>query len=111
MATPLVTIVVPCHQQARFLREALESALAQTHPHIEVVVVDDAAPDGALAEAISVEFGVQFIRTRRTAGPGPARNAAIAGSEGHYVLPLDADDIVAPDYVARAVEILERSPG
>jgi glycosyltransferase involved in cell wall biosynthesis len=106
----LVTIVVPCHRQAHFLREALESALAQTYSHIEIVVVDDAATDGALAEAISGEFGVRFLRTPRTVGPGPARNAAIAATAGTYVLPLDADDIVAPDYVERAVAILVGAP-
>src|SRR5438067_40242 len=106
----LVTIVVPCHGQAHFLREALESALAQTYPHLEIVVVDDAAPDGALAEAISSEFGVRFVRTASTVGPGPARNTAIAATASAYVLPLDADDIIAPDYVGRAVAVLAGAP-
>lgn len=110
MSPPLVTIVVPCFGQAQFLREALESALAQTHPCVEVVVIDDAAPDGALAEAITGEFGVRFIRTPQTGGPGPARNAGIAATTGQYVLPLDADDILHPDYAARAVGVLEQTP-
>jgi glycosyltransferase involved in cell wall biosynthesis len=110
MSPAVVTIVVPCFGQARFLRDALESALSQTYLWIEVVVVDDAAPDGGMAEAISREFGVGFVRTARTLGPGGARNAGIASGSGEYVLPLDADDILAPDYVERAVALLEGRP-
>jgi glycosyltransferase involved in cell wall biosynthesis len=110
MRSPLVTIVIPCHRQAHFLRDAVASALDQTHPAIEVVVVDDAAPDGVLAAAVAHEFGVGFVRTPRTLGPGGARNAGIAAGSGEYVLPLDADDILAPDYAERAVAVLERTP-
>jgi len=108
--TPLVTIVIPCHGQARFLREAIESALDQSYPSVEVVVVDDAAPDGWLAASVADEFGVRFVRTPSTLGPGGARNAGIEASRGDYVLPLDADDLISCDYVARAVSVLEASP-
>jgi glycosyltransferase involved in cell wall biosynthesis len=104
---PLVTIVVPCYGQARFLEEAVDSALGQTHPAIEVVVVDDAAPDGWLAAGIAQQFGVQFVRTPVTRGPGGARNAGVAAGNGQYVLPLDADDVLAPDYVEKAVAVLD----
>jgi glycosyltransferase involved in cell wall biosynthesis len=110
MRFPLVTIVIPCHRQAHFLRDAVASALDQTHPAVEVVVVDDAAPDGWLAEAVAHEFGVSFVRTAETLGPGGARNAGIAAGTGEYVLPLDADDILAPDYAARAVTVLQSTP-
>lgn len=110
MSPPLVTIVIPCFAQAQFLRDAIESALGQTHRPVEVVVVDDSAPDGWLVEALAREFGVRFVRTPRTLGPGGARNAGIAAGAGDYVLPLDADDILAEDYAERAVELLEGMP-
>jgi glycosyltransferase involved in cell wall biosynthesis len=104
---PLVSIVIPCHGQARFVHEAIESALDQSHPRVEVVVVDDAAPDGWLTAGNARQFGVRLVRTPTTQGPGGARNAGVAAGSGQYVLPLDADDVLAPDYVEKAVAVLE----
>jgi glycosyltransferase involved in cell wall biosynthesis len=105
---PLATIVIPCHGQASFLRESLDSALGQTYPRLEVIVVDDCGRDGAQAAEIAREFGVRIIRTPRVLGPGGARNAGIAATSGTYLLPLDADDVVAPDYLADSIAVLER---
>jgi glycosyltransferase involved in cell wall biosynthesis len=108
---PLVTIVIPSHGQARFLAEATESALDQSYPRVEVVIVDDAAPDGDMSAAIAREFGVRFVRTTATLGPGGARNAGIAAGKGEFVLPLDADDLLARDYVAKAAAVLGSDSG
>jgi glycosyltransferase involved in cell wall biosynthesis len=105
-----VSIVIPCYRQAHFLGDVLETALGQTHPQIEIVVVDDAAPDGLLAASIAREFGVRLARTPATLGPGGARNAGIEASCGEYILPVDADDLLAPDYVAKAVAVLDAHP-
>jgi glycosyltransferase involved in cell wall biosynthesis len=72
-----------------------------------VIVVDKCAPDGWLTEIIAREFGVPLIRTPDVLGAAGSRNAGIAAGSGQYVLPLDADDVLAPDYCARAVAVLE----
>jgi glycosyltransferase involved in cell wall biosynthesis len=107
---PLVSVVVPCFGQTAFLPEAVESALRQTHPRVEVLVVDDAAPDGADIARVAHEFGVRLLRTETNLGPAGARDLGIRASSGTYVLPLDADDILAPDFVAKAVRVLEGEP-
>lgn len=99
---PPVTVVVPCYNGGSFLREAVRSAREQTHPHVDVIVVDDGSTDKetlvVLAEIAGP--GVRVIR-QDNAGPGAARNTAIAAATSPYILPLDADDRLAP----RAAEV------
>lgn len=99
---PPVTVVVPCHDTGPVLREAIASALAQTHPHVEVIVVDDGSTDRATREVLAEVVGprVRVIR-QDNAGPGAARNTAIAAATTPFILPLDADDRLAP----RAAEL------
>jgi glycosyltransferase involved in cell wall biosynthesis len=108
-AVPLVSAVIPCHTQAAYMAEAVESVLAQTYPRVEVVVVDDGAPDDRVL-AVALEYGAQLVRLGRNCGCSVARNAGIAASSGEYVLALDADDLVDRTYVAKAVSALARSP-
>lgn len=105
----IATVVIPC-ADPRFLREAIESALGQSYPRVEVVVVDDGSANGWLTELICHEFGIRMLRTASRLGEAGARNTAIAATEGDYVMPLDDDDIMDRDYVARAVAVLEREP-
>jgi glycosyltransferase involved in cell wall biosynthesis len=110
MASPLVSILIPCHNAGRFLRETLDSALAQTYARIEVILVDDGSTDDSLAIARSYE-----PRIRITAGPqqgaSAARNLATAQSSGDLLQYLDADDLLAADAVASRVGCLEASGG
>jgi glycosyltransferase involved in cell wall biosynthesis len=107
---PLVSVVVPCHGHAVVLREALQSIAAQTHRPLEIVVVDDADPDGARVAATAREFGAGYIRHDVPRLAAAARNDGIATTTGRYVLPVDADDVLAPTYVAKAVAALEADP-
>lgn len=97
-----MTVVVPCHNGGAFLREAVLSARGQTHPHVEVIVVDDGSTDkqtlAVLAEIAGP--GVRVVR-QDNAGPGAARNTAISAATTPFILPLDADDRLAP----RAAEL------
>jgi glycogen(starch) synthase len=108
---PLVSIVVPYFKLERFVADTLESVAAQTHPAIETLLVVDGSlreEDGAVIEAAEAA-GAQVI-TQVNSGLGPARNFGIAHSRGTYVLPLDADDVIAPELVERCVDVLEREP-
>src|SRR6266516_314678 len=85
----LVSVVIPCYNQGRFLREAIESVRRQTYPQVEIVVVDDGSTDDTAAVAASV--GVRCIR-QENRGLSGARNRGLTESTGDYLVFLDADD-------------------
>jgi glycogen synthase len=108
---PLVSIVIPYFRLERYVRETVASAAAQTYPETEIVIVNDGslrAEDRVVYE-LADEFGTRVV-TQANSGLGAARNMGISQSRGKYVVPLDADDTIAPDFVARCVETLERDP-
>ena len=110
--TPLVSIVIPCYNAGGELDEAVRSALAQTWPAVEVVIVDDGSTDSATLDMLR---NAQWPRTRiyrkENGGPASARNMAIENAGGKYILPLDADDHIDPTYVEKAVAVLDAEPG
>lgn len=107
-----VTVVIPCFNGGRLLLESIESALSQTYDDLEVVVVDDGSTDSETLAVLDELCGTPRISLVRQVNSGlsAARNAGIAAATGVYILPLDADDLIEPTYVAKAVEILEANP-
>jgi glycosyltransferase involved in cell wall biosynthesis len=105
---PLVSVVIPCYNQANFLAEAIESALTQTHSPIEVLVVNDGSTDETAAVAARFPF-VRYLE-RENGGAHRARNDGLRASGGELVLFLDADDCLLPDAVRRGVAALEVNP-
>lgn len=103
-----VSVIVPCFNAADFIVETLNSVLAQTHPDLEVIVVDDGSADGS--PEVVARFGE---RVRLLAGPhvglNTVRNRGLAAASGAYLMFLDADDVLAPDTLAALVETLERA--
>lgn len=103
-----VSIVIPCFRQAHFLGEAIESVLAQTHPRIELIVVDDGSPDNV--EQVAGRYpGVRCLRQPND-GLAAARNAGLEQASGEFVLFLDADDRLLPDAVATGLRELAAAP-
>ena len=104
-----VSILIPCYNSERFIAEAVESALAQTHADVEVVVVDDGSTDGSVDVVRS--FGDRIILE---AGPNQgacaARNRAFELSSGEYIQYLDADDALIAGKVERQLQILKSHP-
>jgi succinoglycan biosynthesis protein ExoO len=101
-----IAAVIPLHNKAPFIARALMSALEQTSPVDEIIVVDDASTDGGMAmveELAANHSGRRFTLLRR-ASPGPggyaARNAAVAATNAEWIAFLDADDEWRPDFVA-----------
>ncbi len=90
----LVSVVIPCYNQARFLSEAIESVLAQTYPHVEIVVVDDGSSDNT-AQVAARYASVHYLR-QNNQGLSAARNAGVRHSSGSYLVFLDADDRLLP---------------
>ncbi len=109
MAT--VSVIIPCFNQGAFVDEALDSVLAQTFDDIEIIVVNDGSTDPLTVGALQA---LRRPRTRvvHTANQGlpAARNAGIRAAVGRYILPLDADDRIAPTYIEQAVRVLEARP-
>ncbi len=108
-APPLVSVIVPSYNSRKTLRACLESAFAQSHPALEVVVVDDASTDGS--GAIARAYGCTLIRQQRNRGVSAARNAGVAASRGEILFFLDSDVALAPDAVACAVRVLGEDQG
>jgi glycosyltransferase involved in cell wall biosynthesis len=108
---PLVSVVVPYFRLEDVVEETLVSVREQTYPRVELVVVNDGSlreQDAAIYE-LAERHGATLV-TQPNSGLGAARNLGVAASRGEYVLPLDADDLIAPTFVARCVAALEADP-
>ena len=107
--SPTVSVVIPAFEAARYLREAVRSALQQTHKPMEVIVVDDGSHDQTSSVAHRFGSPVRVIRQAH-AGIGAARNAGIRDAAGELLALLDADDVWERDKLARQVQMLEMDP-
>ncbi len=99
-ALPLVSIVIPCYNQGRFLADAIRSVQSQTYPEIETIVVDDGSTDET---AIVARASPVRLVSIRNSGAAVARNIGMRESRGQYLIFLDADDRLLPDAVATGV--------
>ena len=108
---PLCSIVIPYFEMEQYVEETLRSIAAQTHPRLEVVLVNDGSlrdEDGILAE-LGERYEVTIV-TQRNSGLGQARNLGLDLIRGRYVLPVDPDDELMPTFVERCVDVLEQRP-
>jgi glycosyltransferase involved in cell wall biosynthesis len=106
---PLVSILINNYNYAKFLGQAIESALAQTYDKVEVVVVDDGSTDASLE--IMAVYGKKIVPIRKkNGGQASAYNAGFAASQGKIICMLDADDLFLPHKVSRVVEAYESHP-
>lgn len=106
---PMVSVVMPCYNDGRYIQESVASVKAQTYPNVELIIIDDGSDDSdtiATLNALAKEANVQVLHAAHV-GPSAARNAAIREARGKYILPLDADDTIDPTYIEKAVNILE----
>ncbi len=103
--TGLVSTLIPCHNAERWIGQAIDSALGQTYPHHEVIVIDDGSTDGSLK--IIKSFGDKI---RWTTGPNrggnAARNRLLELARGDWLQYLDADDHLRSDKISRQMEFL-----
>ena len=104
----LVSVVIPCYNQAHFLDEAIRSVLAQCYGNIEVVVVDDGSLDHT-AEVAAQYPSIHYIR-QSNQGLSAARNAGLNQSRGDYLVFLDADDRLLPGAIINGLAYLTAHP-
>ena len=104
-----VSVVVPCFNSSAFVRETVESVLAQTVGGVEIVLVDDGSTDRTSALLTELAFEHPAITTcsQANAGVAAARNRAIELARGEHILPLDADDLLEPDAIERSLRAAE----
>jgi glycosyltransferase involved in cell wall biosynthesis len=105
---PLISVIIPCYNQARFLGDAIESVIAQTYQPTEIVVVDDGSTE-SLAEVASRYPKIRFLR-QKNQGPAAARNAGLRESKGTYIAFLDADDRLLPNGLEIGMQYLMAHP-
>ena len=109
MSGPVVSVVMPAYNAERFIDEALESVLNQSHQQLEVIVVDDGSTDGTAARVQAYGDPVRYLQ-QVNAGVGAARNSGLEAATGDYIAFLDADDLWRPEKLDVQLEIAARNP-
>ena len=111
MTLPLVSILIPAFNAGEWIADAIASAVGQTWPRKEVIVVDDGSRDATLAIARQyASRGVEVV-SQSNQGAAAARNLAYAISQGRYIQWLDADDLLGPDKIARQMDAVGHGAG
>jgi glycosyltransferase involved in cell wall biosynthesis len=107
--TPLVSVIVPNYNYGQVLEHCLRAIQAQTHPAVEIILVDDCSTDNSVEVAESL--GVTPLRTPGNGGVAVARNLGVAHAKGEILFFLDSDIALDPGAVAAAVRVLQSDPG
>lgn len=107
--TPLVTIVIPVYNGTNFMREAIDSALAQTYPNVEILVVNDGSTDDGATERTALSYGdrIRYL-AKENGGVSSALNLAVSEAKGSYISWLSHDDLYYPEKIEREVVFLRR---
>jgi glycosyltransferase involved in cell wall biosynthesis len=108
---PLVSVAIPVYNGANYMRDAIDSVLAQTYPNIEVLVVNDGSRDGGATEKIALSYGdrVRYF-SKLNGGVASALNRALEEAKGEYFCWLSHDDIYLPEKVTKEMEKLLSLP-
>ncbi len=104
----LVSVIIPCYNQAHFLGEAIESVFKQKYPHYEIIVVDDGSTDQTAN--VAAGFGRVRCVSQKNQGLSAARNAGLEASKGNYIVFLDADDRLLPNAFEDGIKTLNSHP-
>lgn len=104
MNNPLVSVIIPSYNYARYIGEAIDSVLSQTYRFVEVVVVDNSSTDNTLEVLQGYGDSIRWIQ-QPNQGVSGSRNRGIAESRGELIAFLDADDVWLPEKLARQVEL------
>jgi glycosyltransferase involved in cell wall biosynthesis len=102
----LVSVIIPAYNAEQFIRQTLDSVLAQTYKNIEILVVDDGSQDqtAAIVKEIADRDSRLILLRQANSGVAAARNLAIQHSKGEFVAPIDADDLWHPENLAKQVK-------
>lgn len=103
-----VSVIMPCFNDGKYIKESIECVLNQTYKNIELIIIDDGSTD---QETINILKNIKNNRIKILntfkLGPAGARNKGIGECDGDYILPLDSDDIIDETYIEKAVKIMD----
>ena len=102
------SIIIPCFNHSTYLKQCVDSALAQTHDDVEVIFVNDGSTDNSLEIARTYGNRIEIINESNK-GVAAARNAGLMNSSGDFILPLDADDWISPAYLEKTLALMADS--
>lgn len=107
---PLVSIVMPIYNYGKMFQKSLESVFKSTYKNIELVIVNDGSTDDYVLNKLNSLKDHPNIKiiNQNNAGPANARNTGIKNSTGEYILPLDSDDMISPDYIQTCLNIIKK---
>lgn len=109
-SNPLISIIIPCYNQAQFLDEALQSVLNQTYTNWECIIMNDGSTDDS--EKIAKNWATKDTRFKYfyqvNSGVSAARNHALAKAKGIYIQFLDADDLIATDKISISIDAIQK---
>jgi glycosyltransferase involved in cell wall biosynthesis len=112
MQQKLVSVIVPCYNQGAYLAEALESVLEQTYPVWECIIINDGSTDNT--DAVARLWEQKDTRFKYLSipngGVSNARNTGIAAAKGFYILPVDGDDKISPNYIETMIAVMDSDP-
>ncbi|MGH8490352.1 MAG: glycosyltransferase family 2 protein [Gammaproteobacteria bacterium] len=105
---PLVTIIIPCYNYGMFVKEAVESVLAQSFQRFEIIVIDDGSTDGLTISTLqNMKYDKMRVVHQANQGLAETRNNGAKLAAGKYICYLDADDSIEPTYLEKTVSTLE----
>jgi len=107
----LVSVIIPCYNHGKFIREALKSIENQTYQNLEIIIVNDGSDDEYTLNVLeNLDSRNVTIFHKENGDVSSARNYGISRCNGEFILTLDADDKFAPTFVEKGVEILKQQP-
>ncbi|TJY32896.1 glycosyltransferase [Pontimicrobium aquaticum] len=101
----LISIIIPCYNDAKFIEQAIDSAINQTHTNKEIIVVDDGSNKDTKVVLKSLESKIDKLIAQENLGQSTARNNGIKQANGNYVLVLDSDDYFENSFCQKALDI------
>lgn len=108
-----ISVIVPCYNQEKYIKECLDSLVSQTFKDYEVIVIDDGSTDDSaeiVNEYVKHNKNIRLIR-QANQGVVVARNNAIKQAQGTYIYPLDADDVISPFFLEKLYAAMEENKG
>jgi glycosyltransferase involved in cell wall biosynthesis len=105
---PLVSIIIPAYNAAKFIAETIQSAKAQTWANIEIIVIDNGSTDNTQEVIEGFKADIMLLKLADNKGAAAARNAGLSVAKGQYIQFLDADDLLSADKIESQLKVLNQ---
>lgn len=103
MIQPKISIVIPCYNDAKYIRQSVQSAFDQTYANKEIIVVDDGSDLITKNELFKIASKMDLLITQENKGVSEARNVGIEKADGEFIVTLDSDDYFEPEFCENAI--------